>query len=53
MYTIMGIRCTGRNAKKLNPIAKFILWYDMYELDGHNNDDVDDIIGNPDDVSIE
>ena len=53
MYTIMGIRRTSRSARKLNPAAKFILWYDMYELGGHDNDDVNDIIRDPDYVSTE
>ena len=53
MYTIMGIRSNGRSARKLNLIAKFILWYDMYELDGHDNDDVDDIIGDSNYVCTE
>ena len=44
LYTIMGIRCTGQNVRKLDPVAKFILWFDKYERDGHDNDDVDDII---------
>ena len=49
LYTIMGIRRTGRSARKLDPAAKFILWFDNYELDGPNdNDEIDDIIGDPD-----
>ena len=45
MYTIMRIWCIGRNAKKLNPAAKFIPWFDKYELGEHDDDDdVDNII---------
>ena len=49
LYTIMGIRRTGRNARKLDSAAKFILWFDNYKLDGPDDDnDVDDIIGDLD-----
>ena len=49
LYTIMGIRRTGRSARKLDPVAKFILWFDNYELGGLDDDDeVDNIIGDPD-----
>ena len=49
LYTIIGIRRTGRSAKKLDPAAKFILWFDKYEFGGPDDDnDVDDIIGDPD-----
>ena len=49
LYTIMGIRRTGRSARKLDPAAKFILWFDNYELGGPDDDDeVDNIIGDPD-----
>ena len=48
LYTVMGIRCTGRSVRQLDHTAKFILWFDMYELDGHEDVDVDDIIGDPD-----
>ena len=47
----MGIRHTGRSARHLDPAAKFISWFDMYELGGHENDDVDDIIEDSDFVS--
>ena len=49
----MGIRRIGRNARKLNHTSKFILWYDMYELTGYDNHDVDDIIGDPNYISTE
>ena len=48
LYTAMGIRRTGRSARHLDPITKFIPWFDMYELGGHEDDVVDDIIGGPD-----
>ena len=51
----MGIRRTGRSARKLVPAAKFIPWFDKYELGGPNNDDdndLDDIIGDPDYIPI-
>ena len=51
MYIIIGIRRTGQSARKLDPIAKFIPWFDNYELDGPDDDDddeVDDIIRDPD-----
>ena len=46
----MGIWRTSRSVRKLDPAAKFILWFHMYELDGHDDDDddVDDIIGDLD-----
>ena len=46
LYTIMGIRCTSQSAKKLDLVAKFILWFDKYKLGRPN--DVDDIIWDPD-----
>ena len=49
LYTIMGIRRTGRSARKLDPAVKFIPWFDNYVLGGPNDDDeVDNIIGDPD-----
>ena len=49
LYIIMGIRRTSRNARKLDPAAKIIMWFDKCELDGPNDDDdVDAIIGDPD-----
>ena len=50
LYTIMGIRLTSRSARKLDPVAKFISWFDKYELVGPSDDDeeIDDIIGDPD-----
>ena len=47
LYTIMGIRRTGRSAKKLNPASEFIPWIDKYKLN-ELDDDIDDIIGDPD-----
>ena len=47
-YTIMGIRRIGRSVRKLDPAAKFIPWFEKYELDGPDNDEVDDIIGDLD-----
>ena len=45
----MGIRCTGRSTRKLDPTAKSISWFDKYELGGPDDDDeVDDIIRDPD-----
>ena len=41
----MGMRRTGRSARKLNPAAKFIPWFDKYELVGPDDDEeIDDII---------
>ena len=49
LYSIMGIRRTGRNARKLDLAVKLILWFDKYEFGGSDDDnDVDDIIGDPD-----
>ena len=50
LYTIIGIRRTGRSVRKLDPATKFIPWFDKYELVGPNDDDeeIDDIIGDPD-----
>ena len=49
LYTIMDIQRTGRSARKLDHVAKFILWFDKYELGGsYEDNDVDDIIGDPD-----
>ena len=46
LYTIMGIRHTGRSARKLDLATKFIPWFDKCELGGPtDNHDVDDIIG--------
>ena len=45
----MGILRIGRSTRKLDSAAKFIPWFDKYELGGPDDDnDVDDIIGNPD-----
>ena len=49
LYTIMDIRRIGWSARKLDPVAKFIPWFDNYELDGPDDDDkIDDIIGDSD-----
>ena len=49
LYTIMGIRRMGRSARKLDSAAKFISWFDNYKLGGLDDDDeIDDIIGDPD-----
>ena len=49
LYTIMDIQRTGRSARKLDHVAKFIPWFDKYELIGPDDDDeVDNIIGDPD-----
>ena len=50
LYKIMGIRCTCRNTRKLDLVAKFIPWYDECELNrpANDDDDIDDIIGYPD-----
>ena len=47
----MGIRRTSRSARHLDPTAKFIIWFDMYELSEHDNNDVDAIIRDVDYVS--
>ena len=53
LYTIMGIRRTDRSARKLDFAAKFIPWFDNYELGGLDDDEeIDDIIGDPDYVPI-
>ena len=53
LYTIMGIWCIGRSARKLDPAAKFISWFDSYEFGGPDDDnEVDDIIGDADYVPI-
>ena len=48
LYTAMNIRRTGHNARHLDPATKLIPWFDTYELGKHEDDDVDDIIGDPD-----
>ena len=48
LYTIIGIWCTRKSAKKLDHVAKFIPWFDKYEFGRPDDDDVDDIIGDPD-----
>ena len=49
LYTIMDIRRTSRSTRKLDPTAKFILWFDNYELSRLDDDEeVDDIIRDPD-----
>ena len=46
LYTVLGIQCINRRARHLYLDAKFILWFDTYELGGH--DDIDDIVEDPD-----
>ena len=48
LYTIMDIRRIGWSARKLDPVAKFIPWFDNYELSGPDDDEIDDIIGDID-----
>ena len=48
LYTIMSIRCTGWSARKFDPAAKFIPWFDNYELGGPDDDEGDGIIGDLD-----
>ena len=48
LYTDMGIWCTSRSVRHLDHTTKFIPWCDMYKLGGHEDDDVDDIIRDPD-----
>ena len=48
MYTIMGIRNIGRSVRKLDHAAKFIPWFDECGLGGPDDNDVDDILGDPD-----
>ena len=50
-YTAMGIRHTGCSTRHLDPIAKFIPWFDIYELGGHENDEIDKILGDLDYVT--
>ena len=45
LYSVMGIRRTGLSVRHLDPTAKFISWFDMYEFGGHEDNDVDDKIG--------
>ena len=35
LYPAMGIRRTGRSTRHLDPAAKFIRWFDIYELGRH------------------
>ena len=51
LYTTMGIRRTGRSVRHLDPAAKFIPWFDIYELGGHENDEIDKILGDLDYVT--
>ena len=44
----MGIRQTGRSARCLEPAARFVPWYEEYELGGHSDDNIDDIVDDPD-----
>ena len=51
LYTAMGIQRTGRSAIHLDPVVKFIHWFDMYEFGGHENDEIDKILGDLDYVT--
>ena len=44
----MGIRRTGRSARCLEPAARFVPWYEEYELGGHSDDSIDNIVDDPD-----
>ena len=44
----MGIRRTGRRERCLEPAARFVPWYEEYELGGHSDDNLDDIVDDPD-----
>ena len=44
----MGIRRTGRSARCLKPAARFVPWYEENELGGHSDDNLDDIVDDPD-----
>ena len=49
LYAIIGIRRTSRSTRKLDPVAKFIPWFDKYELVGSDDDEeINDIIGDTD-----
>ena len=43
-----GIRRIGRSARCLEPSARFVPWYEVYELGGHSDDNLDDIVDDPD-----
>ena len=43
-----GIRRTGRSARCLEPVARFVPWYEEYELGGHSDDNLDDTVDDPD-----
>ncbi|XP_038708449.1 uncharacterized protein LOC120003509 [Tripterygium wilfordii] len=43
-----GIRRTGRSARYLEPAARFIPWYEEFELGGPSDEDVDNISDDPD-----
>ena len=44
----MGIRRTGRSARCLESAARFVPSYEEYELGGHRDDNLDDIVDDPD-----
>ena len=48
----MSIRRTGRSARCLEPAAIFVPWYEEYELGGHSDDNLDDIVDDPDYVDL-
>ena len=45
---VMGIRRTGRSARRLELAARFVPWYEEYELGGQSDDNLDDIVDDPD-----
>ena len=47
LYTAIGIQRTSHSTRHLDLIAKSVPWFDMYEPGGHEDVDVDDIIGDP------
>ena len=47
-YAAMGIRRTGRSASFLDLAARFVPWYETCQIGGIENEEVDDIVGDPD-----
>ena len=47
-YATRGIHRTGRSARCLDPAARFVRWYETCPIGGIENEDVDDIVGDPD-----
>ena len=50
-YIAMGIRRTGRSARRLSPAARFVPWFEIIDFSDSESDDPDDIINDPDYVS--